>query len=64
MAIKNDVKFTDRDRYLLGALSFSPFTARQLLKLSSTFAEPFTGDRYLRARLQILESRGLSEYGE
>ena len=59
MATENLVKFTDRDRCLLGSLSFSPFTSRQLLTLSSTFAQPFTNDRYLRARLQILESRGL-----
>lgn len=59
MATENLVKFTGRDRCLLGSLSFSPFTSRQLLTLSSTFAQPFTNDRYLRARMQILESRGL-----
>ncbi|MDA1053509.1 MAG: hypothetical protein O3C40_23920 [Planctomycetota bacterium] len=61
MATENLVKFTDRDRCLLGSLSFSPFTSRQLLTLSSTFAQPFTNDRYLRgafadSRMQILES--------
>ncbi len=36
---------TPRDRDLFQALDRSPLTIRQLLKLSTTFAYPFTTER-------------------
>src|SRR3989304_5338267 len=45
---------TARDFEILAALDRSPLTAEQLLTLSETFALPFTTERRVRERLQIL----------
>ena len=45
---------TSRDFEILAALDRSPLTAEQLLKLSETFTLPFTTERRVRERLQIL----------
>jgi hypothetical protein len=49
---------TPRDLDLLDALDRCPLTARQLLKLSATFVQPFTQERKVRARLQVLAESG------
>src|SRR5438128_444078 len=49
---------TPRDLDLLQALDHVPMTARQLLKLSETFALPFTNERKVRGRLQLLTESG------
>lgn len=49
---------TPRDYDLLAALDRCPFTARQLVKLSATFAYPFTSERKARQRLQVLCGSG------
>jgi hypothetical protein len=49
---------TPRDLDLLRALDYGPLTARQLLKLSTTFPVPFTVERKLRMRLQRLGDSG------
>lgn len=45
---------TERDLEILAALDKSPLTSRQLLKLSITFSRPFTDERRVRERLQVL----------
>jgi len=49
---------TTRDLEILAALDHCPLTALQLLKLSRTFGRPFTGERRVRERLQILCDAG------
>lgn len=49
---------TPRDLELLDALDHCPLTARQLLKWSGTFIQPFTQERKIRARLQLLAASG------
>src|SRR3954447_24837882 len=49
---------TTRDLDLLQALDHCPMTARQLLKLSETFEQPFTVERKVRGRLQLLAESG------
>jgi hypothetical protein len=49
---------TPRDLDTLQALDYCPLTAAQLLKISETFAYPFTSERKVRARLSILEASG------
>lgn len=49
---------TPRDLDLLDALDRCPLTARQLLKLSTAFDNPFTNERKIRARLQHLAESG------
>ena len=49
---------TPRDRDLFEALDRSPLTVRQLLKLSVTFAYPFTTERRVQERLQQLCAAG------
>src|SRR4051794_37648789 len=49
---------TPRDLEILTALDYAPLTARQLLKLSCTFAQPFPNERRVRDRLQALGSAG------
>jgi hypothetical protein len=51
-------KTTPRDIEILAALDCCPLTALQLLKLSQTFEHPFTTERLVRARLQILSECG------
>lgn len=54
---------TARDIFLLRALDWGPKTARQLLKLSTTWSEPFIALRTIRQRLQYLsEARLLKTY--
>jgi len=48
-----------RDRELLTALDWAPMTARQLLKLSATWPQPFRSQRNMRDRLQQLGEVGL-----
>jgi hypothetical protein len=50
---------TARDHELLAALAWAPHTARQLLKLSITWPEPFRALRTIRERLQLLAAPGL-----
>jgi len=50
---------TARDHELLAALAWAPHTARQLLKLSATWPEPFRALRTIRERLQLLATAGL-----
>src|SRR5207237_8576639 len=49
---------TPRDRDLFQALDRCPLTVRQLLKLSSTFAYPFTTERRVQERMQQLCAAG------
>src|SRR5438046_1812116 len=49
---------TPRDRDLFQALDRYPLTVRQLLKLSRTFAYPFTTERRVQERLQCLAAAG------
>ena len=49
---------TPRDRDLFAALDRCPLTVRQLLKLSVTFAYPFTTERRVQERLQHLCEAG------
>lgn len=49
---------TSRDLEVLSALQHSPLTARQLLKLSETMQLPFTDERRVRARMQVLAEQG------
>jgi hypothetical protein len=49
---------TPRDLEVLAALDHCPLTAAQLLKFSHTFALPFTGERRVRERLQVLAECG------
>lgn len=49
---------TDRDHELLAAIDRSPLTVDQLLKISSTFAEPFGSSSRLRGRLAALLRAG------
>src|SRR5437870_12163787 len=50
----NEPLHTQRDSEILAALDRTPLTARQILKLSRTFAVPFTDERRVRERLQLL----------
>ncbi len=52
------ILFTPRDREVLVVLDRTPLTAHQLLLLSETFSLPFTSERKVRARLQLLADRG------
>src|SRR5689334_18729152 len=49
---------TPRDIEILAALDLSPLSAVQLLKISQSFAQPFTDERRVRARLSILCEAG------
>lgn len=49
---------TPRDRDLFQALDRCPLTVRQLLKLSATFAYPFTTERRVQERLHRLAAAG------
>lgn len=49
---------TPRDRDLIQALERCPLTVRQLLKLSRTFAYPFTTERRVQERLKRLATAG------
>lgn len=49
---------TPRDYDLLQALARCPLSTAQLLSLSATFPQTFTGSRPLRRRLQVLASAG------
>ncbi len=49
---------TVRDLDVLAALDYCPLTAAQLLKFSRTLPEPFTDDRRVRERLQLLTKSG------
>lgn len=50
--------FTPRDYEILAALDRTPLTANQLLQLSQTFSRPFTHERLVRRRLQVLSESG------
>lgn len=50
--------FTPRDYEILGAIDRCPLTASQVLKLSQSFAQPFTHERLVRRRLQVLAEAG------
>lgn len=52
------VLLTDRDQELLAVLARGPHDKRQLLLVSQRFARPFTSERYLRKRLQVLRDAG------
>ena len=59
MASKSPVTLvTPRDRDLLAALERCPLTIQQLLRLSVTFAYPFTTERRVQERLQRLTAVG------
>src|SRR5262245_54290598 len=49
---------TSRDLEVLASFDHCPLTARQLLKLSRTFAQPFPNERRVRDRLQALSAVG------
>lgn len=49
---------TPRDIDILSALDRCPLTAAQLLTLSETFSYPFTSERKVRARMQVLAESG------
>jgi hypothetical protein len=50
---------TARDRDIFRALARCPLTVRQLLKMSETFAVPFSKERRLQRRLQALAAADL-----
>lgn len=49
---------TARDEELLAAIDRCPLTVEQLLKISGTFAEPFSSESRVRGRLQVLRQAG------
>lgn len=57
------LRVNPRDLDLFRALDRGPLTVRQLLKLSSTFALPFSSERYLQTRLLQLAQAGLVRRG-
>lgn len=58
--MSNRISLTPRDRSLLRLLSWTPLTTTLLLRASETFDEgPFTDERRLRERLQVLGERGV-----
>lgn len=59
MASISSVKIRPRDRELLTALDVSPLDARQLARLSVTFREPFTSEKFVRRRMNRLREAGL-----
>ena len=59
MSRKTTLKLTARDRELLASLDYSPFDARQLAALSTTFSRPFTDEKFVRRRMQALADAGL-----
>jgi hypothetical protein len=59
MSSNSSIKIQPRDRELLTALDLSPFDARQLAKLSATFTEPFTDEKFVRRRMNRLRNAGL-----
>ena len=56
--LSNNLLLTARDLEILTALDRCPLTAEQLLKLSRSFAAPFTSERRVRERLQQLAAAG------
>ncbi len=52
------ILLTPRDHDILAALERSPLTASQLLTLSQTFVLPFTDERRVRERMQLLVAAG------
>jgi len=52
MASKTVTIYTARDQQIHEALALTPLDTQQLLKLSETFAQPFTSARKLRERMQ------------
>lgn len=52
MASKTVTIYTARDQQIHEALTLTPLDTQQLLKLSETFAQPFTSARKLRERMQ------------
>jgi hypothetical protein len=51
-SVANGWQIMPRDLEMLSALDYAPLTARQLEKLSATWAEPFPSDRMARERRQ------------
>jgi len=51
-------QYTPRDVEILRALARCPLSAEQLLRLSATFAQPFTAIRRVRRRLHVLALAG------
>lgn len=51
-------RLTPRDLEILAAINRCPLTAEQLLKLSETFALPFTDKRRVRERMHVLATSG------
>lgn len=49
---------TPRDLEILAALNHCPLTVRQLLKLSQVFTRPFTDEKCVRERMQVLCDAG------
>jgi hypothetical protein len=49
---------TDRDLELLGAIELHPLTSEQILRLGSTFRQPFTQLRLLQRRLKRIADSG------
>ncbi len=56
--LSSNLLLTARDLEILTALDRCPLTAEQFLKLSQTFAVPFTDERRVRERLQQLVAAG------
>ncbi len=56
--LSNNLLLTARDLEILTARDRCPLTAEQLLKLSRSFAAPFTSERRVRERLQQLAAAG------
>lgn len=52
------ILLTPRDIDIFQALDRCPLTTQQLLKISQTFVIPFTNERKVRARMQILHEAG------
>jgi hypothetical protein len=58
MSNSSTVLYTARDEQIHQALALTPLDARQLLKLSEIFDQPFTSDRKLRERMQQHTEQG------
>jgi len=58
MASRPHVLLTPRDLEIFAALERTPLTAVQLLKLSAVFAQPFTFEKKVRARMLVLAAAG------
>ena len=60
MASKSTIYLTARDNEVLDALIKTPLDARQLLRMSRCFMQPFTHERLVRRRMTQLVTAGMA----